>query len=414
MSDPNDVPLDRNPVVITGAGIVCSLGHEVKEIWGALLSAKSGIGPIEGCEAEGLASALAAKARGLDCKELETYFKWARIMDVHSVMLMQCARDAFRQAKLEKATLSADDIGLFVGMGMVDYKIEDLGPAVLGSLDPQGGLSMDAFYSGGYRAIYPLWPLSMLNNISACLVAIELNIRGENSVFSPDADAGAQAVAEGVKVLLDQRARALLAGGVSEKLSPASLARAHLNGCLTGRNGTILGEGCGVLALELKNSADERGIPYTTAITGHGAAFGSDRDCLGPTPDAMGRAMKTALKEAGLAPDAIDVVVVQGQQNELDAIGEIFSCTLNRIRGYCSRGALGHMLAASPSIDIIIGTEILNHGMIPPTLPLGPADPTNSLDLFARRPQEVPVRRLLVNGYGPAGQCATAILEKVR
>jgi 3-oxoacyl-[acyl-carrier-protein] synthase II len=78
----------------------------------------------------------------------------------------------------------------------------------------------------------PLWPLSMLNNISFCQVAMNLDIQGENTVFSPHGDSGVMAVAEGMKALWDQRARVVLCGGVSEKVNPLSLARAHLNGIL--------------------------------------------------------------------------------------------------------------------------------------------------------------------------------------
>src|SRR5262245_18790158 len=117
-------------------------------------------------------------------------------------------------------------------MGMVDYRIQDLLPAVVASMDTGGALDMDVFYARGYQEIYPLITLAMLNNVSLCEVAIQLNIRGENIVFSPHADSNGQAVAEGVKALREQKAKVALVGGVSEKISPLGLACAHFLGLL--------------------------------------------------------------------------------------------------------------------------------------------------------------------------------------
>ena len=87
------------------------------------------------------------------------------------------AHDAFSNAGLAKTSIPREEIGFFAGMGMVDYDMEDLLPAVLESLDAEGKLDCSAFYVKGYTEIYPLWPLSMLNNISFCQVATRDNLR---------------------------------------------------------------------------------------------------------------------------------------------------------------------------------------------------------------------------------------------
>ncbi len=111
----------------------------------------------------------------------------------------------FSSRGLENASIPREEIGFFAGMGMVDYEVDDLLPAVLKSLNATGDLDYSAFYSKGYTEIYPLWPLSMLNNISFCQVATSLDLQGENTVFSPHADSGAMAVAEGMKALRDEQ-----------------------------------------------------------------------------------------------------------------------------------------------------------------------------------------------------------------
>jgi 3-oxoacyl-(acyl-carrier-protein) synthase len=111
-------------------------------------------------------------------------------------MLLRSARDAYQDARLESGFFAAEEIGFFVGMGMVDHDLGQIMPAVAHSVDGAGHFDGAAFYSGAYQHIHPLFILSLLNNVSLCQAAIEINIRGENAVFSPHADAGAQAIAE--------------------------------------------------------------------------------------------------------------------------------------------------------------------------------------------------------------------------
>jgi len=158
-------------VVITGTGMICALGKSPEEIWGALLSGKTGIQPIEGFDAGGFACTSAAQVRDLNVTELDVHPRDARIMDTHSYLLMKSTRDAFQQAGLDRTSIPREEIGFFAGMGMVDYEAEDLLPAVVKSLDGRGHLDYSAFYSQAYTEIYPLWPLKMLNNIGFCQVA---------------------------------------------------------------------------------------------------------------------------------------------------------------------------------------------------------------------------------------------------
>jgi len=425
--------LTDNRVVITGAGIVCSLGIGREEVWNALLSGKTGISSIKGFDTSGFECTSAAQVKDLNPRDLGIHPRDSRIMDTHSYMLMKCARDAFFQAGLDKATLPKEDIGFFAGMGMVDYKAEDLLPSVLKSLNSYGSLNYDMFYTDGYREIYPLWPLSMLNNISFCQVAISLDMRGENTVFSPHADSGAQAIAEGMQTLLDSTAQAVLAGGVSEKISPFSLARGLLSGILNtsndltepacrpfaaDRNGTVLGEGCGVLTLESYKSAVERGMHCLASVTGYSFAFGSDGKFSGPAASALGNAMQGALNSAGLKPSDIDLIIahgdgtISGDKNEIHAIHEIFADCIDKVNVFSSKGALGHLLAGAPAVDIILGISMLESGIVPPTITSSPD--SSILFNLVRKPLRMNLQKILINCQSCEGQAASIIIEAVR
>ena len=444
-------------VVVTGTGLVSSLGLSASETWDAVLSGKHGIKQIEDFDVQGFDCQVAALVPGLNPSVLDIHPRDARIMDKHSYMLMKCARDAFKQAGLDTALISSEDIGLFAGIGMVDYNIGDLIPAVKKSIDSQGHLDYDAFFSHGYQEIYPLWPLSMLNNISFCQVAIRLNIRGENTVFSPHADSGIQAITEAVNALIDKKAQAVIAGGVSEKVSPLSMARAGLHGILntnshfppfvTGRasgspllkkgdeggfsddmlcrpfssdrKGTVLGEGCGMLALELQSSAEKRRIPYTAMITGYGHAFEREDDSFNPTSKAIISSMNTAMEHAGIRPSDIDVIIAHadgtfsGDRNEIEAINLTFADCLHKTLVFSSKGALGHSHAGAPVIDIILGIHMLKHGIIPPTLHSLPLDKEVKFHLVNGKPLKTNLKRILINAGSYEGQCASLIIEAV-
>jgi len=424
--------MKANPVVITGTGMVTSLGRARSEGWSALLAGRCGVGPIQGFDCAGFSCRVAAQASNFNRSEIARQSRHETIFDLHSYMLLQSARDAYREARLESGSFAAEDIGFFVGMGMVDHDLERLMPAIAHSVDGAGHFDGAAFYSGAYQAIHPLFILSLLNNVSFCQAAIEIDIRGENAVFSPHADAGAQAIAEGVRTVAEGRARVVLAGGVSEKITPQSLARAHLEGMLvveenlqaTGcrpfaaeRSGTVLGEGCGVLCLEERASADRRGVSYGVAITGYGAAFGSQSDAAADA-DAIACAMETALEEAELCASDIDVVIAHGEGtrvgdgNEIEAIQRVFASCNERLRLFSSKGALGHLLAGAPAVDAILAASILKEQVLPPTLWSEPADPRVGFHLSSRA-QEVAAKKILLNCRSPEGQCASLVFETV-
>ena len=422
----------QNTVVITGTGLVSSLGLTVSETWESILAGKQGIQPIHTFHADGFACAAAAQVQGLDESALGIHPRDSRIMDKHAYMLMKSSRDAFNQSKLDSSSVPAEDTGYFAGMGMVDYTIEDLLPAVIRSINGKGALDYDLFYSHAYQEIHPLWPLSMLNNISFCQVAIDLGIKGENTVFSPHSDSGMHAIIEGHNTLIDKRAKVVLAGGVSEKVSPLSIARAAEFGILNttekstiscrpftkDRKGTVLGEGCGVLAIELHSSTVERQVPVMAVISGYGTSFEKMQGANCPTAGAISAAMNNALAHADIKPSEIDVIIAHGEgtfngdRNEIAAVHNTFHNYSKDMTVFSSKSALGHMLAGSSPVDVILGIQMLNHGIIPATY--GSESPGEDilLPIVTGTPVKTMPERILINSLSYEGQCASLVLAK--
>ncbi|MBF0539051.1 MAG: hypothetical protein HQL03_12460 [Nitrospirae bacterium] len=409
--------------VLTAAGVVSALGNSATEVWEALLTARTDIASIEGFDASTFACNTAAEVRRLEVQPLGINPKDIRIMNTHSLMLMKCAIEAYEVGGLNG--FPPEMIGFYAGLGMVDYEVSQILPAVVKSLKPEGNVNDNAFYINGYREIYPLWPLSMLNNIALSQAAIRLQIKGENVVFSPHADSGAQALIEGVRAVVDGKAMAVVAGGVSEKVNPLSIARGINMGYLSGnalspfgagRSGTILGEGAAMFVIERLSTALDRGLLPLVGFYGWGGAFQCGDDLSGPTAEAISAAMTAALRRAELAPEDIDVVIAHGDGtraadgNESKAINAVFSESLSDLKVYASKGALGHLLAAAPAIDTFIASCILRDGIIPPTLNATPVDDEVRFDLVVDKPSAVQARRIMINAHSCEGQAVSIIV----
>lgn len=421
-------------VVITGTCLVSSLGKNSEGNWDAICSGRSGIRPISGFDTRGFTCRHAAEVGALDPETLGIHPRDARIMDTHAYLLMMASRGAFRNSGLDQAALSSDQIGFYAGMGMVDYRTEDILTAVVKSLGQDGNLSYPAFYTGGYREIYPLWPLSMLNNITFCQVGIDLGIRGENAVFCPHAEAGAQAITEGLRTVSEGRAKAVLVGGVSEKVSPLSIARGQLAGVFkdtsqagnAGCNpfakedkGTLMGEGAGILSLELRSSADSRRAPYSVMISGYGHTCEPLKEGPSPSAAAISCAMGRAIETASLNTADIDLIIAHGDgsayadQSEAEAINETFGRCRERVHVYSSKAAIGNLFAGAPAADIILGMHMIEKGIIP----FVTHDITyaiKDIGLVIGKPLRKTVRRVMVNCQSYEGQAASLIIEAVK
>ena len=419
-------------MVITGTGIVSSLGLSSSETWDAMLSGKCGIRPVNDFDVQGFECRTAAQVQGLDPAVPGIHPRDLRIMDKHSFMLMESTRSAYKQSKLDNGSVSPDETGYFAGMGMVDYNIEDILPAVLNSTDREGNLDYDKFFSDACRQIHPLWPLSMLNNISFCRVAIDLGIKGENTVFSPHADSGVHSIIEACNIVIEKKAEAALAGGVSEKVSPLSMARALWSGILNtsgneaecrpfgkGRSGTVLGEGCGIISIELQSTAGKRNVPPLAAVTGYGTFFEAGKESNCPSSKAISLSMKKAIDRANLRPSDIDLIIAHadgtyiGDREEIKAIHRTFGRYIDKINVFSSKGALGHLLAGAPAVDVVLGIYILKNGIIPATYNSLPIDDDIEFNLVSREPLKTNPKRILVNSRSHEGQCASLIIEAV-
>ncbi len=418
-------------IVVTGFGAITPLGSNSRETWNAVLSGQCGICPPAGIKADETPCLRSALVEDLRASDLGIGRKDARFMRKSGLMLLKASQDAFLDARLDELPVPAEQTGFFAGTGAVDAGEQDLLPALLGSLDPQGELSHTRFFADAYRAIHPLWPLSILNNIAFCQTAIRLNVRGENAVFSPYNDAGAQAVLEGVRTLRQGRARAVVVSGGSEAATPFSMARATNSGlpiaagaspdapCRPFSNrasGTVLGEGAGALVLERRTHALMRGVGFHARISGYGDACIPDGEGCGPTVEAVKRSMEAALVSARRNFEDMDVLIAHGDgtgadHNEIAALNALFDRSQKGPRVFYPKAALGNLLAGAPLVDAVLAMFMISEGRIPHTLNADAAGSRIHLPVVRGCPLEASVKRIMINSRGPGGQTASFIME---
>ncbi|MCP3867282.1 MAG: hypothetical protein GY703_04130 [Gammaproteobacteria bacterium] len=422
-------------VVISGRSLATALGNSLDETWESLLAGRRGIRAVDTFEGTDFPCRQAARITGIDEQSLDLSRRESRIMDLHSFILMKCSVEAMDASGLAGLEGAAGDTGFFAAIGMVDYRPEDLTGGIAASRDEQGETDYDRFFEKNYREIFPLWPLSMLNNIALCQVAVRLGLRGENTVFSPHADSGLQAVAEATATIAEGRNRAVLAAGTGEKVSDASQARALLHGILdtrhqanpcqpfsVNREGSVLGEGGGVVLLEPRSRIIERGLDPAVAISGYGATFGQANPAqgtTGPSRDAIARAMKTAIESAGRRPEEVDLVIahgdgtLNGDQQEWDAIDALFSTPRSKIRLYSSKGNLGNLLAGAPLVDLILAERMITAGVIPPVFGTDETESIAGSRLVTGEPLAMEPQVILINAFSYEGQANSLLIEAV-
>ena len=399
-------------VVITGLGAVCSLGNSLREICLGLSTGESGIGGTPDLEA-GAFGCPAARVNDPPVIKTDIHPLLAKTMGKHLTLLLASTGQALTDAGIGPGDFIPEDMGFFAGMGMVDYHLEDLLPAVVKSLGQNGDLDYDRFFSAGYREIYPLWPLGMLNNVAFCQAAIHFGLRGENSVFTPHGDAGIRAVAEAVRVLGEGQAKVALAGGVSEEISLLSLARARLKGLVGPRQGTsensraqgasvFLGECGAMLVLETPGNAAARSAGVLARIVGFGFSCHRDQKTGPASTAAIRHAMERALDDAGIGPEKIDVVILGGcGQNESQAVEKTFGVRLPVV--VSTAGIFGETFAAGPILNAALGLKISHWAELPQDIYL----------LGDRAPADIPKTALiLVNGISYEGMSSSMIIEK--
>ncbi len=400
----------RRRVVVTGLGAVTPIGHGSRGLYEGLRRERSAIDRLTRFDSEPFNCKIAGEVRDFDP---EAYLEPKRLrrLDRYSQFAVACARMASEDARLALAEENRDAIGCFVGSA--------LGGAAFAEDQSR------VFMTQGIHRVRPTLALSVFAGAASCNVAIELDLRGPSSANSDSCSSGAIAIGEAFRTVRDGYADLMLAGGVEVPLTPLIFgAFAIIRAMSTrndeparacrpfdrGRDGFVMAEGAALLVLEELEHARRRGAPIYGEVLGYGTSNDAHH-MTAPLPSGLqaARAMRCALEEAGVPPEAVDYVNAHASSTPLNdaietlAIKQVLGEHAYRVPISGTKGMHGHALGATGAIEAAICMLALRHAYLPPTVNLEDPDPACDLDYIPGRGREVAVRHILSNSFGFGG-----------
>jgi 3-oxoacyl-[acyl-carrier-protein] synthase II len=414
-------------VVVTGMGIVNSLGVGVEHNWANILAAKSGIRKIESFDVSDLPAKIGGQVPvgdtvdGLFHSEDWVSSKDQRRMDDFIIYGMCAAQQAVENSGWVPAT-DEDSwrTGVLIGSG-------------IGGLAEIAKTStlMDA---GKTRRVSPFFiPASLINLISGH-VSIKYGLKGPNHSVVTACATGTHAIGDAARMISLDDADVMVAGGAESAICRIGMAGFCAARALsTGyndtpeiasrpwdkdRDGFVMGDGAGVVVLEELEHAKKRGATIYAEVVGYGMS-GDAHHITAPSEDGDGayRCMQAALKRAGMNVSEIDYVNAHGTSTplgdeiELGAVKRLFGDAVYDIAMSSTKSAVGHLLGAAGAIEAIYSVLAIANNVVPPTLNLDNPSVDDKINLVAHQAQEREVNAALSNSFGFGGTNASLVFK---
>lgn len=399
---------DERRVVVTGVGLVTSLGTGVEKNWTALMAGRSGIGPITRFECADFPTRIAGEVRDFVAEDwIER--REIKKMDPFIQFAVAAAQMAMDQADWKIAPEEADRVGTIVGVGM-------------------GGLqSIEQFHTlyleSRLRRVSPFFVAKVIANLAPGQISIRFGSRGINYTPTSACASGANAVGEAFRNIRDGYQDAVIAGGAEAALCGLGLGGFIAMRALSTRNeeperasrpfdrsrdGFVIAEGAGILVLESLAHARARAARILGEIVGYGANADAFH-ITAPAPGGEGaaRCMQQALADAGVAPEAIGYVNAHATGTETGDIAE--SRATHAVFGERTpvsslKGHIGHTLGASGALEAWLSIEMLREGWFAPTLNLDAVDERCApLDYLRGEPRRLRVECVMSNNFAFGG-----------
>ncbi|MGV8074997.1 MAG: beta-ketoacyl-ACP synthase II [Syntrophobacteraceae bacterium] len=405
-------------VVVSGVGVVSSIGCERKTFWEALTAGKSGVKPISAFDASRSKTRIASEVTSFepgDTLGLKQLRRMARV----SQFAVCAASEAVRDAGLEIEAEDTSRIGCVVGSAAGDYS----------NIEEQ----FLKFSEKGPGSINPLTIPKVIPNMPACNVAIVLGIHGPNLGVSAACATGSHAIGTALGILRQGYADVVLAGGAESTITPFVLAGYSSMGVLSqqnerpeeasrpfdaGRDGFVMGEGAGVLVMETLEHAKKRRAPILATVAGFGMTCDAYNIAI-PEPDGSSAviAMQQALKDAGLGIEDIGHINAHGTSTKVNdrvesaAIKRVFGEDYRRVLVSSNKSMIGHTLGAAGAVEAIATVLSLHYGIIPPTINYDEPDPECDLNIVANMAMEKRLKAAISNSFGFGGQNGVVVFR---
>src|SRR5262245_53642909 len=400
----------RRRVVVTGIGLVSSLGIGTDANWAALASGTSGVDTITKFDASQFATRIAGEVRDFDpLHYIEK--KDVKKMDVFIQYAIAASQFAMDDAALQITPELAPDAGVFIASGIGGFTtIEREHKALL---------------DGGPRKISPFFIPSAIINLAAGQVSIRFGAKGPNSAPCTACSASPHAIGDAYEIIRRGAADVMIAGGSEAAITPMGIGGFGAMRALSTRNdepkrasrpfdkdrdGFIVGEGAGVLILEEYGAAQRRGAKIYAELVGYGMAADAYH-ITAPSEDGDGalRVMTAAIESGGIRPEQVAYInahgtsTPQGDVLETLAIKRCFGSHAYKIAVSSTKSMTGHLLGAAGGLEAGITALAVHHQAVPPTINLDDPDPACDLDYIPKQCRAMEIEYALSNSFGFGG-----------
>jgi 3-oxoacyl-[acyl-carrier-protein] synthase-1 len=381
-------------IVFTGVGCVCGAGRTIESIWNRLLNGESAVAPITQWDAGQWPVGVAAEVRAKDLRTLIEDRRLQKMISRTDMFGLYAAGEAIQQSGVlvERDKLPASDqaqfndrSGVFAGSGGGTFRSTyEFYPLLT-----QAEGDMVVFGRDLETTVDPMWLLRQLPNNVVCHVGIRHGFRGTNGCITNQCVGGAMAVAEAASALRTGEADRAVAVGHDAPIEPETVLRYHNLGLLSSdtlrpfdreRTGTVFGEGAGAVVLETGAEAEARGAAVLAEFLGAGCVSEATGIVeLLPDGDGLARAVELALQDAGISPNEVGMVVAHGNgtrasdASEASALQRVFHGTPPPVTSF--KWALGHSIAASAALDLVMALKALQTNVVPGIASLKEVDP---------------------------------------
>jgi len=411
----------KRRVVITGLGVVTSLGRPVDRLWERLLAGDSGVGPINLFDVSGYRVQFAGEVPWDGAAEGVASPKELRRLDRFTQFAIAAAGDAVKDSGLEFDKEDPYRCGVVVGSGI-------------------GGLAEfeaqhERLLTKGIEKVSPFTIPKLIVNAASGHVSSRHGIKGPNFAVATACASAANSIGEALRAIRYGDADVMVAGGSEAALTPMGLAGFQNMRALSfrsdapqqasrpfdaDRDGFVLAEGAGIVVLEELEHARQRGAKIYGELRGYGSS-GDAGHITQPDEEGRGaaRAMAMALEDAEMAPDRVGYINAHGTSTplgdkaETKAIKKVFGEHARQLAVSSIKSHLGHSLGASGGIELVACAMTLERNVFRPTITLETPDPDCDLDYIPNQPREAVVDAVMSNSFGFGGHNASLVLSRM-
>lgn len=404
-------------VVVTGIGLITPVGVGNDATWSSICEGVAGVSRVSSFDPSDLKTQIAGEVGDFE-PTLYMEPKDAKRNDRFIQLSIAASKLALEDAGLEVADDISERTGTFIGSGI-------------------GG--MQTFYdtvltmeNKGPSRVSPFFIPNIVTNMASGYVSMRFNAKGPNCSSTTACAASGHSLALSAKIIQDDKADVMIAGGAEAPLIPLTFAAFNAMRALStrndeperasrpfeaGRDGFILSEGAGVLILEELEFARKRGANIYAEVLGSGMS-GDAFHITAPSLDGPVNCMRAALKDSGLNPGDVDYINAHGTStrlndvNETRAVKAVFGDDARRVPVSSTKSMTGHMLGAAGAVEAAISVLALKNGVLPPTINLFESDPECDLDYVPHTARESDIKVVLSNSYGFGGTNVSIALGK--